>query len=548
MSTLKELSKKDLNERLSVSLADLKNSEKKTELQRLAHDLQTHQIELEMQNRELCEAQQKLEEARDKYADLYDFAPISYITFDEKGVVRNINLTGAAMLGQVRARIIGQPFMKWIAKEDLTLFYHHVRVTLQSDLQRTNELKVRGEQGKTFDVRIDSLRHRDISNSTYVCRSTMLDITETNRIKTEVFLQARQLKLITDALPVLIAYINTNKQHLFANKAYADWFGYSPTEIIGKHASEVWGETDYKSIYQHFTHSLAGMPVNFDLEVPVEGKDRKFINAIFIPDYGSGGQVYGVIALIGDITDRLVIEAIDRKRLLDVAHFSRLCAMGEMTSEIAHELNQPLAAISIYSDACRRMLISGTAEQDKIIRTLVDIGEQAERAGKVIRRIREFVGRKEINKIDIAINELINDALHLLAVEIRSHKVKLNLDLDDDLPMIFADKILIEQVIINLVRNALDTMNEIKEPKRILTISTSPGRLNEIKVSVIDSGPGMSVESANRLFQPFHTTKAHGMGLGLTISRSIIEAHHGRLWGDASGPAGVVFSFTLPCN
>ena len=293
-------------------------------------------------------------------------------------------------------------------------------------------------------------------------------------------------------------------------------------------------------------NSLAGNQLNFDMKFLHADNEIKYVNATLIPDLDSDNRVCGVIVLLGDITDRLAIEVSDRKHLLKAAHFSRLGTMGEMASEIAHELNQPLAAIAIYSDTCRRMIMSGKDRQDDLIKSLLAISTQAERAGSVIRSIREFVGKKDIKVVSTSINELVREALQLLAVEIRSFKVELDLDMADDLPPVLADKILIEQVILNLARNALEAMNDIEPSQRILRIRSSEQGESEITVSFEDSGPGLSAEQISQIFSPFHTTKAEGMGMGLAICQSIIEAHHGHLWAVQNDHGSATFSFTLP--
>jgi len=512
------------------------------------HELEVHQIELEMQNRELREAQQQLEETRDCYADLYDFAPVNYISLDEDGIIKNINLTGASMLGEVRSNIVERPFSKWICKYDLEVFTNHLNEALKSNKKLTAEVSMKNGSGDILEVMIESIGSQDLGTNKLVCRSVIFDVTEYNRKKNELFLQARQLKLITDSLPVLIAYLDAGEKHLFANKTYVDSFDLLPNDIIDKTAEEIWGHNNYKIGSNYLKLSLAGQMVKFDMELPIGDERTKYFHTTLIPDYDNDSIVYGVIVLIGDVTDRLAIEAIDRKRLLDIAHFSRLSAMGEMASEIAHELNQPLAAISIYSDACRRMVLSGKSESEDIIQSLTDISVQADRAGAVIRRIREFVSKKDIQRNDTSINELVQGALQLLAVEIRSHNVELILDFTEDLPVVFVDQILIEQVIFNLIRNALEAMDDIEQHRRVLRIHTLVSQSNVIEVLIDDSGPGMTEEQLKKIFDPFQTTKSDGMGMGLAISFSIIEAHHGRLWCVPNNHSGTTFSFTLPTN
>ena len=546
MLELEKLSRQALLEQVRLLKTQLAKGSDTSNTETLMHDLRMHQIELEMQKRGLREAQQQLEQTRDLYAELYDFAPVSYVTLDEKGIIENINLTGAAMLGKARAQIVGQPFSKWIVKSDVSRIFSHLRTTLQLDVKVTDELRLRSASGQLYEVRLESIRSRNAINKPFVCRCIILDVTEYNRAKNEVTRQARQLRLATDALPVLIAYIDEYEQHLFANKMYTDWFAVAFDDITGKSLSKVWGKNNYLKISAHLKNSLSGMQVTFDMELPLNDNQIKSVNMTLIPDIDTDKHVCGVIALISDNTDRFEIEALDRKRLLDAAHISRLSSMGEMASEIAHELNQPLAAISIYSDACRRMIKSGKGGQDSVIQSLIDISSQAERAGAVIRRIREFTSKKELSLDMTDINELVQETVQLLAVELRSHNVQLTLSLENGLPLICVDKILIEQVIFNLIHNAIEAMNSIEESQRLLQINTSAGGKNEIEVSIEDSGPGLPVEQIKQIFTPFHTTKADGMGLGLAISKSIIDAHQGRLWAVSNETSGTIFSFTIP--
>lgn len=542
---IEKLSKKELQERVRQLQSLANETACETNNCAVLHELHVHQLELEMQNRELRETQQLLEETRDRYADLYDFAPVSYISFDIKGIIANINLTGAFMLGEVRSNIINKPFSLWLDTSSLSLFYKHIVTTLGSDSKVQGEFTIKRTDGRIFNVRIESIRSKELSIGCYHCRSVIIDITESKRINDEILLQSRQLRLITDALPVMIAYLDNNERHLFSNKIYNITFNVFPT-FKQQSAKAVWGNEIYANVKKYLKLAMIGHPVTFDMEVPAKDAKNKYFNTTLIPDWDSNEQVHGVIVLIGDITDRLVIEEIDRQRLLDVAHFSRLSSMGEMASEIAHELNQPLAAISTYSDACRRLISSGKTNQHQIIETLANIAEQAERAGMVIKKIREFVTKQDLDIIKININDLVGDAIRLLAVEIRSYAVKLIIDTPDNIPDILLDKILIEQVIFNLIRNALEAMSDVKQGERLLHITTEYIEPGEIKLIVDDSGPGLSDEKLKYMFHAFHTTKKDGMGMGLAISHSIIRAHHGNLQAGSNQYGGASFSFTLP--
>jgi len=543
---LMRLSKKELIERiteLKKTDVEVKNT-KITDY--LTHELHVHQIELEMQNRELREAQSDLEITRDRYADLYDFSPVSYMTFGEKGIVENINLTGSSMLGIQRTSIIGKPFILWLEKNYVTDFYAHLKKIIETDIKIIDEFKLKINSGGFIDVRMESTRSLAENKSSYLCQSVIIDITESKRRENEIHLQARQLKLITDSLPLQVAYLNADEKHLFVNKKYIDWFGVTNADVIGKEASVFWNKEYYSRLKSHLNIAFMGQQVTFDLELAEIDSKMKYISVTMIPDFDMNHIVCGVIIIIGDITDRLAEEVVDRQRLLDAAHFSRLNTMGEMASEIAHELNQPLAAISIYSDACKRIISSQQSDGDLIINTLNDISEQAERAGQIIQHIRSLVSKKELILMYTNVNDLIKSAMDLLEVELRSHSIQLSLNFVDNIPSAYIDKILIEQVIINLSRNAIDAMDKVALTKRFIEIDATRTNTSEFQVCIKDTGIGLTKSQLDTMFQPFNSTKVNGMGLGLVICKSIIDAHHGRLWVDSTYNNGTMFCFKIP--
>ena len=536
---LMRLSKKQLIDRILV----LQNSEITNYLE---HELQVHQIELEMQNRELREAQSDLEITRDRYADLYDFAPVSYMTLNEKGVIENINITGSSMLAGQRMNIIGKPFSLWLEKNYVAEYFNHLNKVVKNNVKIVNEFKLKINSDDFIYIRMESVRGQTENKKNYLCQSVIIDISENKRREDEVNLRARQLKLVTDSLPLQVAYLNTDEIHLFVNKAYIEWFGVTYADVIDKMASEIWGAKYYSRVKKHLNIAFMGRQVTFDMRLKKNNSMMKYISVTMIPDFDMNNLVCGVIIIFGDITDRLAVEVVDRQRLLDAAHFSRLNTMGEMASEIAHELNQPLAAISIYSDACKRIIQSNQLDQELIINTLDDISEQAERAGQIIRHIRSLVSKKELMLTHTNVSELIKSAMELLKVELRSHNVKLSLNFVDDISSAYLDKILIEQVIINLSRNAIDAMDAMASGSRFLEIEVTETNTKELQVCIKDTGIGFTKEQVSTMFQPFNTTKSDGMGLGLVICKSIIDAHHGRLWVDSKYDNGTMFCFRVP--
>jgi signal transduction histidine kinase len=229
----------------------------------------------------------------------------------------------------------------------------------------------------------------------------------------------------------------------------------------------------------------------------------------------------------------------------DLAHIDRINTMGEMASSLAHELNQPLAAISTYCQAGLRLLESNDDNPDKLAHALEHASIQSQRAGEIIRQMRRLAGKGVVRREPVDINHVIHNAISLIRKEIKRKNISLTMDLDNDLPTVDADETQIEQVILNLLHNAIEAMLSDNESANSLLISSSQTDPATIQVMVSDTGSGMDNETLGKIFDTFYTTREDGMGLGLSISRSIIEAHGGQLWADSAPGAGSTFYFTL---
>ena len=247
---------------------------------------------------------------------------------------------------------------------------------------------------------------------------------------------------------------------------------------------------------------------------------------------------------IRDLTERQQTEARLQELQSELVHMSRLTAMGEMASALAHELNQPLSALANYMKGSRRLLENSTDEHAVILRDAMDkAAKQALRAGQIIRRLRDFVARGESERRVEDVRKLVEEASALALVGARDKGVQVRFSLDPRADFVLADKVQIQQVLLNLIRNAIEAMEEVQ--KRELAVSTVSVGNNMIEISVADSGTGISPDIAAQLFQPFVTTKRQGMGVGLSISRTIIEAHGGSIASRPNPGGGTVFAFTL---
>lgn len=252
------------------------------------------------------------------------------------------------------------------------------------------------------------------------------------------------------------------------------------------------------------------------------------------------------MTLTNDVTDMRTALLQARAASERMMYVSRLVTMSEMASGIAHELNQPLAAITTYAQAAARMLKTSPAELNDVADALQQISAQGLRAGAIIRRIRKLVGNCDAQRELTQINGLIEEISTPVSIDTHLNDVRITLDLVPHLPLAQIDRIQIQLVLLNLVRNAVQALESCSSPDRQIVISTAHGANDSIEVGVSDNGPGVSHDMLGKLFTPFATTKAGSAGLGLAISRSIVEAHNGRLEYKHNSPYGACFAFRLP--
>jgi len=358
-----------------------------------------------------------------------------------------------------------------------------------------------------------------------------------------------QYRTLVETLPHGIQEIDLDGTITFASAACHRLYGFHDGAMVG---TRVWdviaSRVERNSLQKNFKTMVNGQKKPTPYFGQDRTKDGKVIDVRVDWDYkrDNAGELTGIVAVLTDITDQCRAEEQARRRLDDLAHVVRLSTMGEMVSGLAHELNQPLAAIAGYAQACQHQVqILKGESRDEVLDFVGQISEQANRAGEIIRHLRDFVRRADSGRSPIDINDLICDVAALLEVEMRLHDVCLNLDLDHSLPEVNVDRIQIEQVVTNLVYNAIEATKEIPREYRAVTVRTSLKGTNVVEIAVEDTGKGLQTKNIDRLFEPFYTTKENGMGLGLSISRSIVESHGGRLKATPDAERGTTFRFTL---
>ena len=322
-------------------------------------------------------------------------------------------------------------------------------------------------------------------------------------------------------------------------------FGYSPDEVIGKNVSMLMPSPyreQHDGYLERYLRTGERRIIGIGRVVVGERKDGStFPMELSVGEMKSGKDRF-FTGFIRDLSERQKTESRLQELQSELVHISRLTAMGEMASTLAHELNQPLSAISNYLKGSRRLLEANTDERSSMMRDALDkAAEQALRAGQIIRRLRDFVARGESERRVENITKLVEEASALALVGAKDQAIRVRFRFDPSVELVLADKIQIQQVLLNLMRNAVEAMQD--SAKRELLLAAAPAENDMVRVTVADTGSGIAPDVASQLFQPFVTTKQQGMGVGLSICRTIVESHGGQIWAEPNPGGGTVFQF-----
>ena len=384
----------------------------------LCHELEVYQVELEMQNRELRDKQQELELARDKYADLYEFAPVGYLTLDDKGIIRNINLTATGLLKYTRSQLLGKPFSIFLTNGNSRDFFHALRAVMADDEEQDLEFLL-------------------------MCK-------------------------------------------------------------------------DQTNIY-----------VRLQMAPPVNSKTEIRVAMI-------------------DISEQKSAEVDAREHREALLHADRLSLLGELSSGIAHEVSQPIAAIAIYATMLVDMSKSERLADPELVEIAKQVTAQSERAGSILNRVRSFSRREEPGLMRQNILDVISEATGFIEPLLKQNDVSTVVRKRGVIQNVKIDRVQIIQVLVNLLHNAIEAMRDTPLQQREIVIEVTMADNNYVVVAIQDNGVGIEQDARDQVFMPFYTTRAKGLGLGLSLSYSIIQAHGGRMWTEPNNQQGTAFRFTLP--
>jgi PAS domain S-box-containing protein len=391
--------------------------------------------------------------------------------------------------------------------------------------------------------RIDDPETGRPANIGFVCR----DITERKLAEAALRASEERWRSVFQTASVGIATSDANRRILSANPALQRMLGYTEAELQKLGWADLTHEDDEVLTAGWVTGLAQGREQAFQVEKRYRRKDGEFVwvsvNASYVPATEVSTDFFASVMV--DITGRKCAEEALRQARDELARVARATTIGELGASIAHEINQPLAAIVASGNACRRWLENGqnlARAKESLNRIIAD----ANRASEVVNRIRALTRRRAPEHLELAINDVVEEVLTFARNELQANDISIRRDLHRDVPRIMGDRVQLLQVILNLVMNGIDAMTAVEDRRRVLSVKSRLDDHGGLRVTVQDSGCGLDPQDADRIFTAFFTTKPEGMGMGLAISTSIIEAHGGRLWASPADPQGTAFHFTLP--
>ena len=493
--------------------------------------------------------QTSFDTAEDRYRILLESTPLVPWEADARTWLFNY-------VGPQAADLLGYPMEDWYGDTFWVDRIHPddrdaavstcVRLSLEGDDYEFEYRMIRAD-GATVWIS-DIVRVEMENGKPAVLRGFLIDVTERKEAEAALARAESRFAELADSLPALFAYVDVRQRYQLVNRVYEEWHGIPLSEIVGRKLRDVVGEELYQAMEPHVEAVLAGKKVTYQTWTQHSDGSRRRVHVTYVPRTAASGEVLGFFALGHDTTEQFLAEDEARRSRDELAHVLRVATMGELATSVAHELNQPLAAIAANSQAARRFLAAERPNKQEAIDALTDITSDAKRAGDVIRRMRDLLIRRKLERVPVDVNKVVKNVAGLLHSDAVGRHVTVTLDLADELPAAAGDHTQLEQVILNLMVNAFEAMTSREIDRRELVVRTFVGDAGSAEITVSDTGPGFHPGRTDYAFEPFVTTKANGLGMGLSISRSIIDAHGGRLKAVHNPDGGATLHITLPAD
>jgi PAS domain S-box-containing protein len=512
----------------------------------------------------------RMRNSQQQWRDVFENNPTMYFIVDTSGTVKSVNPYGAEQLGYSVNELVGQPV--------LNVFYEPDRPVVQKTFANCLEQLGKSMNWEFRKVRKDGtvIWVRETARAVERASGPIVlvaceDITAAKRSQQELEqafqeIQALrdQFRLIIDTIPDMIWSALPDGSVDFVNQRWVEYTGLSLEDGLDEARRRGWPSSRHADSLLH-PEDLAkleewrvsnsdrmlrtGEPFEAELRFRQANGEYRWLMNRAVPLRDKQGKIIKWYGISVDIEDQKRAEEMMRKTQAQLAHVTRVTALGELAASIAHEVNQPLTAIINNANACLGLLPSDTNELGDVRDALSDIANDADRASAVLARIRGLIKKSPLQKTRLQLQDVVSSVLVLARNEAAARQVTIQTEIPADIPFVSGDHVQLQQVLLNLIMNGMDAMNGVEEPKRLLLISghrDTHGGLLVATIAVQDFGVGLKTEEMDRLFDAFYTTKPQGLGMGLAISRSIIEEHGGRLWAEPNKGPGATFLISLP--
>ncbi len=494
------------------------------------------------ERRQVAEA---LRRSRQQLQDILDNTTAMIYLKDVDGRYVLINRQYEDVFHVDREQVVGRTDFDMFPSAAAELFRKNDLEVLTAGHQLTFEETVPHDDGDHTYVSL-KFPMRDTYGAAYGICGISTDITPRKQMEAALQLSQSQLSALVHNTTDAIWSIDRDCRLAVVNPVAIRWFeeAYQRPLRIGESLETRAPALESAAWFPLYTRVLNGEHLVFEREYPMRGEMRSYL--ISMTPILSDEQVTGATVFAKDITDRKQAEEREREHRAELSHVLRLHTIGELAAGLAHEINQPLAAIANYARGCRNRIVGGDAPSTELLPVLEEIATQALRAGEIIRRLRSMVEKREATRENADINTVVREAVRVVDNQMRQHAVTLSLDLAPNLPAVSVDPIQIGQVVLNLVLNSLEAIKTSNGSPQRISVRTAPSGDAAIDILVEDTGDGLGANISERMFEPFFTTKTSGLGMGLTISRSIVEGHGGCIAALNNPQGGAQFRVTLP--
>ena len=471
-----------------------------------------------------------------------------------EGQVFFVNPAGRRLVGlDVEDEVRTTRMVDYVPEEDRARVETYILPTILEAGRWEGETRFRNfRTGATIPMLHNAFVVRDPHTGRPLALATISrDITERKRAEENLRESERRFRMLAEAIPHQVWSCLPDGSVNYGNQRWMDYSGLTMDQSQGYGWTSRVHPADMEAVLMAWREAKAQEKPYYEVEKRLRGSDgryRRFLSRA-VPVYDEQGKILQWFGTYTDIEDRRQAEEALRAAQAELAHVSRLTIMGELTASLAHELNQPLAAVVTNGGACLRWLDRGEPNLEEAMSAVRRMIRYADRAADVIAHVRAMLRSSGAEKVWLDVTGVIREVLVLAQPEIQRHRIVMREALAEDLPPVWGDRVQLQQVLLNLIVNGVEAMADVEGRDRALAIRSEHGKVDQgpgVLVSVQDAGVGVAPENLDRLFDAFYSTKSDGLGLGLSISRSIIQRHGGRLWATANEGPGTTLQFVLP--